>query len=164
MKAENRQLIEFIGLLAVVLSLLMVAYEIRQSNNIAIVNSEFELRNNFTTINEAVLTEPELVEFLAKISTPGESLEGTDLIKAVSWTYRLMNIWLAAELAYNNGMSTEATYQNIFENIAHSMRDSSPEMRSVWRVSAESFPSLRDTQVMQRIAAELDKWPEAGRP
>ncbi len=162
MKIDNRQIIETVGLSAVVLSLLFVALEIRQSNRIAVVNAEYELRNNFSSINEAILTQPDLADFLLKISIEGEVLEGADAIRARMWTSRLMNIWLAAALAYENGFATQATYDNIFDNIRFGMNRASPEMRVIWRESVASFPSLSDTSVFRHITEMLDQAESAG--
>lgn len=163
MKWTSKQFVEAIGLLAVVLSLLLVAYEIRQSNRIAVVNTEFDLRNRYQATNLALLTDPEMVDFLVRMRTPGVPLEGPDQVRAAAWTYLSLNTWVATALAYESGVTTEQTYRNILDNIEATLRRSSPEMRQIWRASIASFPSLKETPVFA-YANEVLARLESGEP
>lgn len=158
MKWNNKQIFETIGLLAVVFSLLLVAYEVRQANRIAVVNTEFELRNSYHTTNIALLNNPDMVDFVVRMGTTGQPLEGPDAVRARAWTYIQLNTWLATALAYENGVTTEETYLNILDNIENVFGRASPEMRAVWRSSIESFPSLAGTPVFQHALEILARY------
>ncbi len=155
MKPSGKQLLETIGLLAVVFSLLLVAYEVRQANRIAVVNSEFELRNSYQATNLALLTDPAMVDFLLRTNTPGQSLDGPDGVRARAWVYINLNAWLAAVLAHENGVTTEQTFNNILDHIDNAIARGSPEMREVWRTAIDSFPSLESSPVIQRALQVL---------
>ena len=161
MKLNIRQTIETLGMLAVVISLLLVAYEIRQANRIAVVNTEFDLRNSYHATNVAILNNPDMVDFMVRMNTKGESLEGPDEIRAMSWTFLHLNTWLATALAYENGVTTKETYQNILDNINNAMARSSPEMIEIWRRSIDSFPSLAETQIFEYANGALTQYETA---
>lgn len=158
MNWNNQKILEIVGVLAVVFSLLLVAFEIRQANRIAVVNTEFELRNSYQQTNHLILSNPDMVDFLLRIQTAGEPLEGPNRVRAMSWTYLNLNSWVAMELAYENGMTTEETYQNILDNIDNVMNRASPEMREVWRLSIDSFPSLSNKAIFQRAKEVLARY------
>jgi len=162
MKWNSRQFVEAIGLSAVVLSLLLVAYEIRQANRIAVVNAEFELRSSYQATNIALLDNPDMVDFTIRLQTSGEQLEGPDKVRALAWTYIHLNGWVAMALAYENGVTTEETYGNILDNIEGAIGRSSPEMRAIWRTSIDSFPSLANTEIFQYANGVLDRLETAG--
>lgn len=162
MKWNSKQIVEAVGISAVVLSLLLVALEIRQANRIAVVNAEFALRESFRDTNIALLNNPDMVDFAILASTSGEPLEGGDEIRAVIWTYIHLNTWVATALAYENGVSTEATYGNILDEVENVIGRSSPEMRKVWRASMANFPSLKDSPIYQHANEVLARYETAG--
>ena len=162
MKWNSKQIVEAVGILAVVFSLLLVAFEIRQANRIAVVNTEFALRNSYHDTNIALLNNPDMVDFAIRTRIPGEPLEGGDEIRAMVWTYLHLNTWVATALAYENGVSTEETYRNILDNAENVIGRSSPEMRKIWRRSIDSFPSLQDTPIFQHANAVLTRYETAG--
>lgn len=162
MKGSGKQVLETVGLLAVVGSLLLVAYEVRQANRIAVVNTEFELRTSYQATNLALLTDPDMVEFLLRTTTPGQPLDGEDQIRARAWVYVNLNASLATALAFDNGVTTEQTFANILDNIDNAIGRASPEMREVWRGAIDSFPSLESSPVFERVRAALARQESAG--
>ena len=48
-------IIEILGIITVIVSLLFVAYEINQANKIAMVDSEQAIWENFSAINELIM-------------------------------------------------------------------------------------------------------------
>ena len=63
----RNQILEIVGIAMVVLSLMFVAYEIRQSNKIATVSNVNEIYNRFTAVNEALMSDPELARLIIKV-------------------------------------------------------------------------------------------------
>ena len=68
-KLTKAQILEILSVTAVVISLLFVAYEIRQSNQIALVAAVNEIYGSFTDINEAHMGDLELTELLSRSDT-----------------------------------------------------------------------------------------------
>jgi hypothetical protein len=162
MKWTSKQTVETIGVLAVVFSLLLVAYEVRQANRIAVVNTEFDLRNRYQATNIALLNNPDMVDFMIRMNTSGEPLEGPDEVRAMAWTFLRLNTWVATAIAYESGVTTEQTYQNILDNIDNVIGMSSPEMRQIWRTSINKFPSLKGTQIFEYANSALARYETAG--
>ena len=125
------------------------------------VNTEFDLRNSYHAANLALLNNPDMVNFMIRMNTKGEPLEGPDEIRAMVWTYLRLNTWVATALAYENGVTTEETYQNILNNIENVMARSSPEMLEIWRSSIDSFPSLSETQIFEYANETLTRYETA---
>ena len=68
MNLDRNGVIEIVGIMTVVLSLLFVAYEIRQSNAIAIGTTSYELSRNWMSSNELIITNPELRSLVVKLT------------------------------------------------------------------------------------------------
>lgn len=58
-----------------------------------------------------------MAAFINRLHTPGQDLEDADYQRALAWTFRQLNVWIAATYAYENGIAPERTYENIRENI-----------------------------------------------
>ena len=160
-KFDLGQTFTILANVGVIAGIIFLALEIQQANRIALVTAEYELRNSFSAINEAVFTNTELAEFLYQTNELGGAIEGSDISKARSWTHRLLNVWLAATFAYDNGIATEMTYNNILDDVRSSVGSAGPDFRSQWRQSIESFPSLASTDVFVLIDEILDEYEQA---
>ena len=68
MSLRKSTFLEISGMVAVVLSLLFVGYQIQQANRITIVTTEYELRNNYSSLNELIIGNQELAQLFVNIS------------------------------------------------------------------------------------------------
>jgi len=163
-KIDLGQGLTLLANLGVIAGIVFLAVEIQQANRIALVSAEYELRNNFSAINELLLTDSELAEFLHQAEILGSQLDGISADRARMWTYRLINVWIAAEFAYQNGIATEATHQNILENVRARLERArnSREMIAIWRASYNTFPSLASTDVFALMDQMLGEYERAG--
>ena len=85
MVLNSRRIVEIAGFLAVITSLLFVAYEIRQSNRIALGTTAYEIQRNWISINDLVATDEELVAlFAAQRLLPGAKRSFVDPISQAS--------------------------------------------------------------------------------
>ena len=57
-------IIEILGIITVIVSLLFVAYEINQANKIAMVDSEQAIWENFSAINELIMGNTEFAQLM----------------------------------------------------------------------------------------------------
>lgn len=158
-KIDLGQTLTILANVGVIAGIVFLGMEIRQANRIALVTAEYELRNNFSSVNEAILTNTELADFVHQTMTLNAPLEGGDTSKARSWVFRNMNIWLAATFAYQNGIATETTYENILDNVRAELAaaESNPDMLAMWRSGYGRFPSLHATPVFVLIDELLDE-------
>jgi len=105
MKIDKNQIVELIGVLAVILSVLFLAYEVKQSNRIALASMEYEIRNNFTALNELGMTDTAWAELSVNMVNPDYKLTAIDQFKVNSFMSRLTNIWQATTEAYQGGIT-----------------------------------------------------------
>lgn len=96
--SEWAQIGEVIGMVAVVLSLVLVAYSIRQNTAAlqgATGNLVFERHSELTT---HFMTDPSLAAILAKMSGPEPGLDPVEAIRWERYQLNLLDIWA---MAYN---------------------------------------------------------------
>ncbi len=153
MNLNNKQLIEIIGLVAVVASLLLLTYELRQANQIARTNARFEMTDSYASLNESVYTNPELAELISK-------LRNSDFVPSAQereqiWAYllRTTNTWIAAEFAYNNGQYPEEVFQGTLEDADKFLKDY-PGMHPFWSEYLEDYPTLASNFQVYAIVEE----------
>ena len=72
---NNKKITELIGIAALVLSLIFVAWELRQSNRIAIATAEADLRAGNREANATVAENPELAGIIVKARETNASLD-----------------------------------------------------------------------------------------
>ena len=160
MKDSMKHNMELIGITAVVLSLLFVAFQIRQSNRIAIAATEIEVSNNFASLNELMMEDREFVKLF--IRGREEDMEFSDVERTVyaSFVRRLTNIWRGIETAYQNGMLPESTYGLLLDDARAVISDSGPVAREIWRDTLDDYPSLGETELYIHLYQLLNEFDE----
>ena len=155
---KKTQLLELSGAIAVVLSLLFVAYEIRQANKIALVASVSAHYASFSAINEAMMTDPEFNSLLHRAQTSDDLAEfsQTERMQVTSFIAMLLNTWIPANISYNNGQLAQASFDAVFDDARESIRLAGPAMRDMWREVVHTYPGLSDVEIIAFLRAELD--------
>ncbi len=157
MKITTTQIIEIVGITSVVISLMFVAYQIQQTNQIAVVTTELETMNNFSSLNEAIFSDGEFSSLLTSSMKPEFTPTEDEITRLRSWVYRSHNIWLAAETAYENDMLSESTYQGVLNDISFNI-GFNPYLRSLHREVMPNYPGLSETLTYQALQQELEKY------
>ena len=134
-------IIEILGIITVIVSLLFVAYEINQANKIAMVDSEQAIWENFSTINELIMDNTEFAELMYSMTNEDAVFSDSDLEKVRAFVRRLTNAWSAAENSYNNGMLTEQTYQVLYDDVRNLLM-TYPGSRQAWQELLDLYPNL----------------------
>ncbi|MGI9219522.1 MAG: hypothetical protein ACR2QS_00630 [Woeseiaceae bacterium] len=83
-----RELVEIVGVVGIVASMILVASQLRQSNDIAAAQAEQQLAANFNVINSARATDPEFAKLFPKLEAPESHLiTATDAsqIRGIAW-------------------------------------------------------------------------------
>ena len=123
MKFEREWLIEVIGVSAVIISLLFVAYQIRQSNRIAMGVTSYELNRNWMDINDLYLTNPDVLNLSVALQSVDYEPKG-EIEKQVAMAYarRLLNNWMSIEEAFENGVASEDLYETARSDVESVIR------------------------------------------
>ena len=115
---NRNRLIEYVGILAVLLSLLFVAFEIRQSNRIAIGNASMEMTQMLLELNRSLREDPEISALVTKLSENEGGLTPTESQMADALAFEYINVWSAAGRAYENGLILEESFINYMSGIS----------------------------------------------
>ena len=105
---------EVIGAIAVIVSLLYVAAQIKQSNRQGASESGFALIAELNRFLEFILAEPEVANLLVKLKSE-EALTPQEEIRAEALAERLINNWWSAEMSHRSGIMDKDTYDDIVD-------------------------------------------------
>jgi hypothetical protein len=138
---SRKDIAEVIGVVAVVASLLFLAYQIRQSNQIARSTITYELANNSSEIYEIIWSNPEVSALHVKITDPAYEPTGQEQEMLRAEARRFMNLWGAVEIAYRNGHQSREQFEILLDDVEATLRRS-PAAHEVWARELNSFPGL----------------------
>ena len=145
---------QVIGIFAIILSLMFVAYQIQQTNQIAIVSTEIEIRNNYSELNETMYSDRELSVLIEKAADPNYQPLPGEYTQLRSLAFRFMNIWLASEIAYKNSMLPEASYHTVLDDIGYLLQ-AVPYLKQLFREILDNYPGWANTEVVETIEMHL---------
>ena len=101
MKDVNwREIVEIVGVVSIVGSLLVLATEVRQSNSIASAAMEMSIAEEYNKINFERATNAEFAKLYAKMADPASHLitaTENEQIEGLAWHY--LNIYWSAQAA-----------------------------------------------------------------
>ena len=148
--------LEIIGVIAVVASLLFLAYEIRQSNQIARSTITFELGNNVSELNEIVWTNPEVAALHVRASDPRyvPTQVESEMLRAEA--RRFMNVWGTVEIAYRNGHQTRAQFDILLDDV-EDVLERLPAAHPIWKRELQKYPDLESFEFYVRAMSAIEE-------
>ena len=109
MKQTNwREIVEIVGVLSIVGSLLLLATEVRQSNRIATAEMEVSLSEGFMDMHVHRYSNTDVAKLWIKIVEPeGHLITATDhsQMRGITWVY--VNLFWVAQIAHDNELMTD---------------------------------------------------------
>ncbi len=157
-----REIVEIIGIISIVAALLLVAWEIRQSNRIAAAQIEMGLARGFNETNVSRATEPDFAKLFPKLSSPGNHLvTATEQSQLSGLAQHLMHLYHAAQVAHDNGLLSAQRldmYRLDFQQVLDRFPGLYPALLQVYDASPEMsampvFEPLRDLEAQRAPAA-----------
>lgn len=106
-----RGLAELIGIIAVILSLLFVAFELRQSNRIAIGNAELAMAALNADVNRVIFESDGNDALFVKLSSRNPNLTPEEYQRASYIAYMHFNRWNATQRSHDNGLVSDRTLE-----------------------------------------------------
>jgi len=97
---------EILGAIAVFVTLIYLASQIKQSNNLARFSGTKEIVNQFNQLNQMVTTNSDLRKVLAKT---GE-LSADESEQIYTFAMMFCAVWLSAQIAHDNHQLEDAVY------------------------------------------------------
>lgn len=155
---DTEKLNKWLALLAnigVLVGIIFLALEIRQSNRIALATTEISVRDQFNINNELVLANDTVAELLVKAYDADADFSDVEIAKLYGYWYAHVNTWMSIEIAYKNGMVSRATLEVALADVRGVLHDY-PALKSPAREATDWFPSIADSEVQAAIREALE--------
>ncbi len=149
-KKRARHIVESIGLTAVVVSVLLVAYQIQQANQIAQATTVYEIVRDINEFNHLGMVDPQFADFLVQLSKEDFTPSEREATQAQLLAYRFLNIWVVQETAYRNGLFSENDISLTKGDVLTVMNDY-PALLSFWMVALKAQPAYSNFEVLQPL-------------
>ena len=111
MTLNTKELFEWIGGAAIIVSLLLVAYEIRQNTNAVSAQAFYDLNQHASTTMQLIATNEEFAMLFKKGDTNPDDLTELELFRYRSAVYADMNLYEAAYFYFEKGIIEQREYE-----------------------------------------------------
>ena len=145
-----RQVIEVIGLSAVVVSLLLVAYQIRQANQIAQSTATYEIVRDINQFNDMGMTDSVFADLLVQLKQEDVVLSESQAVQAQLLAYRFLNVWTIQETAYRNGLFTEGQFSLTRNDVIGVINDY-PGLLPYFKAALTGQPGFTNYEALQPL-------------
>jgi hypothetical protein len=143
---------EIIGALAVVITVLYLATQVKQGNRQGASDAGFAVVSEMSRWDEFVFSDPEVSKLLVKMKRD-EDLSDEERLRAEAIADRLINIWYVAENAYSNGTMSEGLYDDCADDARRHLR-SYPALRTHCRNVLSHYRFAQDMKIYAAIFEE----------
>jgi hypothetical protein len=152
MKKRNwREVAEVVGVVSVVAGLILVAWEIRQSNNIAKAQMVLDLATQANEFNSSRFKSRDVAELAAAMSDPGHT-EFTEtqesMMAGIAWHFA--NIFASAQTAYDHGLLGDEDIRMYQASVQWHI-ENHPGMRPALISIYETTPWIREMFVFEPL-------------
>jgi hypothetical protein len=146
-----RELVEIVGVVAIVASLILVASELRQANRIAAAQTQQHISENFNVINSARATDPEFAKLFPKLEAPESHLiTATDASQIRGISRHLVSVYSTIHSAYENGLIGRKIRDAYIADLAYTL-ERWPAIRSDFVDLYQKHAWMRDSAVYKPI-------------
>ena len=147
-----KEIVEIVGVVSIVASLLLVAWEIRQTNRIAGTEITVQLAAQYNDLHSDRATLPEFAKLYPKLESPESHLvTATESSQMQGLAARYVDIFIAAQAAYDDGVMDRSDFQRYIDS-ARNVVDAYPGLHP-YLVRASDSNAMRSMEVLQPITA-----------
>ena len=151
-KDHLKEIVEIVGVVSIVAALLLVAWEIRQTNRIASTEIVLQLADQYDDIHSDRATLPQFAKLFPKLEAPESHLvTATESSQMAGLAARYVDIFVAAQVAFDDGVMSRGQFQRYVDS-ARAIVESYPGVHP-YLVRAVDSDDLRSLEVLQPIAA-----------
>ena len=151
MKSDRiRQFVEVAGFTAVVVSLLLVAYQILQSNRLAEASTLYEIVRDINQFNDMVLTNPSIANLLVNLESSEFAPSAAEEIQAQALADRMLNVWVVQEVAYRNGLFDDTQFAITRDDVSVAIKDR-PGLIPYWKKTLSAMPDFEEYVVLEPL-------------
>lgn len=151
-RIQFRETVEILGVVSIVASLILVAWQVRQSNRIAATDIKMQLTQEYNELHRIRLTSSELAKLYPKLASPQNHLitaTESSQMEALAWHY--VNIYSSAQIAYDNGLLSRDQFETYLAG-ATWLVDAYPGLHTHLIKIYAILPASRTSEVFQPIA------------
>ena len=119
-KIDLGQTISLLANIGVLVGIVFVGFELRQSNRIAVGTTSYELSRNWLAINDLILTNPEVRNLLVELRDEDfqpDNDQHEELANA--YARRQLSNWIAIQEAYDNGLVSKELYDVALSEVSY---------------------------------------------
>ena len=147
-----REAVEIVGVISIVASLLLVAWEVRQSNRIAATDIALRLDSQFSEIHGPRTSSPDLAKLFPKLIAPQSHLiTATENSQMEGLALHYVNIFTAAQVAYDSRVMSREHFERYVTNL-QSLVKSYPGLHPHLVTVFDRLPDIQSMEVMQPLA------------
>ena len=154
-----REIVEIVGVVSIVGSLLLLATEVRQSNNIASAAMESSIAEAYNKINFERAKNPEFAKLYAKMADPASHLitaTENEQIDGLAWHY--LNIYWSAQSAHDNGLMSDEQLQGYAADLDMLLKQR-PALEDHFIMIYELQPGMSASPVFAAIKELIEQRP-----
>lgn len=147
-----RETVEIVGVVSIVASLLLVAWQIRQANRIASAEIQMDLAYAYSDVHINRATTPDFARLFPKLTNPESHLitaTEDSQIEGLAWHY--INVFWAAQLAYESGLMDRPQFDGYIEDVAWLVAAYPGMHKHLIRIYA-AMPPLAGKEIFQPVA------------
>lgn len=153
---RRKEIAEFVGIVAILASLLFLGFEIQQSNRIAIASTEIGIRNAYSEFNRSIHSGSNMADLLSRAKDAGVEWTPAEEVKMSMAIADVMNIWQTIETACINGIAQEETCGELDDDI-RAFVATFPGLRKQWGFFLENYPSLAHMHMFTILRQALEE-------
>ena len=147
-----RETVEIVGIVSIVASLLLLAWEVRQANRIASAEIQMDLAYAYSDVHINRATTPDFARLFPKLTNPESHLitaTEDSQIEGLAWHY--INVFWKAEVAYESGLMDRAQFDAYIEDVAWVVATYPGMHKHLIRIYA-TLPPLAGKEIFQPVA------------
>ncbi len=137
---------EILGAVAVFLTLLYLATQIRQTNKIARFETTREIMAQFNACNHLCATDATIRDVLLKEG----ALSVGEAEQLYSFADMHCNAWATAQMAFNEGLIDQVLFSGVVRDVEVAM-NRWPSMRQPAERWLSNYPELKDLEIFKAI-------------
>ena len=152
MKSKHlREIVEIVGVISIVAALLLVAWEVHESNRIAVADIQVRLGQGIEELHLRRATTPDFAKLYPKMRAPGSHLvTATEESQIEGLAQQLANIYCSAQTAHDNGLLDAQNLEFYRQDLARTL-EQLPGLEPAFRKIHDSTPKMRSMPVFQPL-------------
>ena len=137
---------EILGAIAVLITLIYLATQVRRSNELSRFNASKEVMNQFNDLNHLVTTDSSLRQLLMKEG----QLTADEREQLCNFAMMFCNVWMSVQIAYDNDQIDKSLYDAGAKDVSIELARW-PNFRSAAEQWLANYPENAHYEIMQPV-------------